>query len=299
MKDRHDLFQKTQNNAISIEIQYNKIKYQPGIIEFAEYVQKYARVSVNRHAQPLLDLLRENILLSGYRDAERRGENFKDYLRRKWLGTPPKFIQRRIVFSRTFSRGEDIMFGALNAGGAGTAAKNGAYGYYCIVLKETIDNKNVIYSKRDTLAEDLYWTCSKKNPDGSGCPCRGSLDELECQVSLENLLPDYAPHSHRGCLAAIKCQSRIIKGLSNDAIAKLLIETIPRSTEEYIEACFLICFSRDLIEEVRFHKSMVVEIFDEALLDPNNLPRKASFIRQHQQILALLIKNDIPFAPGD
>ena len=304
---RTDLFQKAQNNTVNIDRLYDTIRNRPGAADFADCVQSEARVSINRKAPPLIGLLQGNEMVSGYRDYETKNfRNFEAYLIWRWSNVEGvrKYIRRRVAFLQTFVRGEEHLFGALNVGNAGAAAAKGAYGYYCLVLSEhCLYLGSIAYCKKDTLAADEYWTCDDKARRDTFCPCRKSLKDLCCRVDVEVLCENYAPHSHRGRLAALKHQDEITEGLNRVQIAEILINRndgkgkrfSDDKTEEYIEACFVIPITRESIEEVRFHVGLAFRIIEEALIDIDNPGNHASFMHQHNEVLELLRRHGIEY----
>lgn len=296
-----------KENTHRIEDEYEAVSQEkPKVTEFAKYAQAHARVSINRHARPLLELLKQGRMLTGYQDAQRLGETFEEYLQQQWWpggGLVPfsvmKFIRRRVVYYNSCHGGENHFFGALNCGNAGAAAKNGVYGYYCLVLKDAPIADTVVYCYRDTLAEDAYWTCDEKSQRRDvQCSKCTSKENPKCQVNQLRLTSALAPQTHRGRLAAIKHKNNIDQCKTKDGYAEMVIKPIPGQTEEYIEACFAISFTLDCIEEVRLHKGLAIDLIDEASMDEDRPPADCSSpMVQHQLIRQQLGDSQIPFNP--
>lgn len=294
-----DLFELVKNNTNSISQEYSELVQEcPGLQDVVKAVEEQARITVNRHVEPLMDLLKKNKLVSGYEHASNTGFNedsFEQYLLATWSKYTPKyFIKRRVAFLKTFKDGDKHIFGALNGGGPGAAAKNAAYGYYCIVFKnESFHSDNVAYCKYDTLVKDEYWTCDKYTGDCENCsakknrPSEQKPSDFYCEVNKQALLPAYASHNQRGHLVAIKHYPNICNDSSWE-IANIIQQQV-NQTEEYIEACFVLSeITKDCIEEIRLHEEIVMAIFKESCMEEHDINNKFSTFIKHQEVLKLL-----------
>lgn len=97
-----DLFELVRSNEKHIDEKYNTIKGEARITEFVDKIEQISRISINRKAQALLELLRDNTLVSGVEDARRNGFEFKDYLEIQWKEAGATTIKRRVVFSEVY-----------------------------------------------------------------------------------------------------------------------------------------------------------------------------------------------------
>ena len=97
-----DLFELVKNNTNSISQEYSELVQEcPRLQDVVKDVEEQARITVNRHVEPLMDLLK-NKLVSGYEHACNTGFNedsFEQYLLANWpKDTPKYFIKRRVAF---------------------------------------------------------------------------------------------------------------------------------------------------------------------------------------------------------
>jgi len=306
-----DLFKKVRDNVSNIEFEFSQVKAEnPNIEAIAEKIQSESYVSMNRNDRAIVEFLKSNKLQSGYQhlqiEAIKHGcgnnniDGLYNVLKVKWHGVYLFYIRRRIEFLKTFKQGKDHFFGALNAGGYGAAAQNGAYGEYCIVFKREVFNKleSVAYCKNDTLACEEYWQCDyftdKKKCHGKECPVKqlpkeDQLKELKCQINLDKLYSHYAPHSHRGRLAAIKHKTDVVG--KPDWDIKGIIKERKGKTEDYIEVCFVLpVITLDDVEEIRIHPEILCRIFDEICVDESELGETASIYEFHKEAWSLIEK---------
>lgn len=311
-----DLFQAAEGNASTIDAEYRQVLDEhPRAAAITQAVAEISRVSVNRRYDALISLLEDGALPSGYYHAKALAksmgmnvngvESFAECLVMLWRkNTPKQYVRRRIAFLKAFERGDDHLFGALNAGGAGAAAQNGAYGEYCIVLKKEVFEKlpRVAYCKHDTLDHDEYWQCGAPvgclgSSRNGACPAKKerheeeNLDDFCCEINSNRLVADYAPHSRRGHLVAIKHR----EDLDNpDWTVEEIIRPRKGKTEEYIEVCFILEVTVDHVEEVRFHPELVRCVFDELCIEDGDLERLPSVLSNHERVWNLLDQQRIP-----
>lgn len=269
MQKKINLFEEIRSNIDTINVEYNKIKNSNCLEDFAKCINEKSNVSINRSASAILEFLEYDVLLTGPECAKKQSISFKKFLENNPDWREP-YISRRIEFFESFINGEKHFFGALNLGCAGAAARKGAYGYYCIIIKNELleNNPNVAYCKFDTLGKDDYWDTNNK-------------------LNFKNLLDDYSPHSHRGQLASIKhkndinCNQKEVDWMKTIIKArKVLGNDNEWDTEEYIEACFIADIKKNNIKEIRFHRRLVILFFEE-LLEPYRHP---SDFEKHNEI---------------
>ncbi len=279
---RINLFAQAQLNIERVERQYlEAISENPAVADFETCIAEHARVSINRGQSPVVELFESNRFLSGYRYAENIGIDFRILLREgfEW---PDELVSRRMRIVELFEDGEDHLFGALNLNGPGTIARNAAYGYYCIVLKN-----------------EVIGCCSRTafcRNDGLRGPYWNETNDL----IRDAYYADLAPYSHSAKLAAIKHRSDIKSGMDRREYAAVLIgerrtAAGTADTEDYIEVCFVESIKRTSVEQVRIHPGIAPSILIEVLMDsePNRL-RSGYTFSQHAKIAFLLCKYGIP-----
>lgn len=295
--DMIDIFEAAKKNAPRLEDEYNLcINNNADLDKRCDEDIKVARVSTNKKIHALLYFLRNGVLESGYRYSQRiRSKDFKETLRIIWPTTPLEYIRRRVVFHENVADGPDHIFGMLNNDTEGTAAKDSAYGNYCIVLKNNIFDEGVksAYCKYDTLEHDSYWTCNN-DLECEKCRESNSFASVHCDLKKEDLCNDYADHSHRKHLAVTK--------LGTSAFFDKQYTT-PREgkTEDYIEVCFVHNIQLADIEKVVFHKALVISLFDEAFIKESttqigSLPHVSDY-RLHEDAEGLLKEKKIYYEP--
>lgn len=318
MPQRIDLFDAAKRNAVAIEDEYTReSSKKPKMMRDVKSILDKSRVSTNKKCDGLIGFLEQNHLPSGYRYAQEVAwkyemsvttpDEFAVLLIKEWgKDTPSFYVHRRVEFLKSFDKGEDHLFGALymEEGPPGAAAKNGAYGEYCIVFKKELFERlsDVAYCKYDTLAHDEYWHCdhgsgeclgSKEN---NACPARkkrpNTFQDFKCRIDFDKLFADYAPHSHRAFLAAIKHKDNPEWDPLNSIEQKS-----DGSTEDYIEVCFVLHATRDDIEKVICHPQLIHSVLEEICIPNEELNSKASILAIHERAWRLLKKYGIDLNP--
>lgn len=296
--DMIDLFAAARKNSELLEDEYNEhVSQEPQLSQSFDKITSRARISTNKRISALLYFLRTGNLESGYRYSERIGStDFRETLRIIWATSPQKYVKRRVAFQKKFIGGPDHLFGALNEGNPGTAAKDSSYGEYCIVLKNRVFEGPVksAYCKYDTLNHDEYWTCKENKGKCSTCSAgkkQGISNDgsVYCNLNWKKLRVDYADHSHRAHLAVIKNGNQPS------------IKPKKGETEDYIEVCFLHDLKFTDVEAVFFHEALGIELFHEAFIrerDPMSTDDgifHLSNLAQHRQAEDLLTKKNIRY----
>lgn len=283
MKKKIDLFTAVEDDKQIIENEFNCIpKSNSNINKFVKCINDEANISINRNQDAILDLLNNNIFLTGPQFADNNGyKNFRAFL--YWTGWPYEMIWKRIEFFESFYDGKKHFFGAINLGCAGVVARGGAYGYYCVILKNDIfkENPYIVYCKHDSLRFYKYWDMTDK------------------KLKVKKILSHYAPHLLRGQLAAIKHKDEIYPSQSKKDYMKIVIQKGAKlpdgdfDTEEYIEACFKVKININSISEIRFHDKLA-PLFLEELLQMSNTSRKRAYkFSKHKEIINKLPNNNI------
>lgn len=210
-----DLFALAKSNEQQLEQQYtlmlsNARRDEADSIRlFAESVIFDGRVCINMRQMDLLAFLDFGRYLNTYESADVdvafSKKSVTDILRE----VLEAFYERRIVFDRFFSRGNEFYYGALSIGGAGATY----YGNFCVVLKDERfeASTDVAYLRSDSLLEYM---------------------EAGPAVNIRAIGEDAATHSHKQYLASLK-HARTIPRLGSSEWPRMLC-----SATDYMEAIF-------------------------------------------------------------
>jgi hypothetical protein len=244
-----DLFAIARGNAAVVEERFQTLladmtSEEAAVVrEFASWVGAKALISINMDLLVVGDLLGGRSYQNTYEMADElarlSGRPAEEILRER-LG--PHY-ERRVAFDRAFEDGENFLYGALNAGGAGPTK---IYDPYCVVLKRTY---------RDSLSEIAYL------PGDSTIVCFGAGARLD--EDAVRRLP--APHTHRHLLAAIE-RATEVPALDQQEWPRLVA-----SESRYFEVIFLGDVTLEAVECVR---ALKVEIDGMRKLALANFGRK-------------------------
>lgn len=239
-----DLFEIARANALSLSEQFDNLKrnaepcHAVKLLSFAKKVLDRGCISINMRPSVAAELLTDGRYLNMHQWAEEQsalcGRSVEQIMREK-LGP---YHDRRLAFESTFSRGQDLQYGALNIGGTGTTH----FGQFCVALSQSFPpvHDDVAYLKTDSLTGYV---------DGSG------------RMSETGLRKDVAPHSHRHCLAVLKHAADIPR-CGEDEWANMMC-----SDHSYIEAIFVAEVSREFIQEIRLAADEYTRLWNLAFSD--------------------------------
>jgi hypothetical protein len=234
-----DLFQIANDNSPSLENRFSVLTSSASpegrisMERFAELVRREGRVTINMRPMALISFLslgsHQNTYEWAQSRAEESGRPAEEIVRERLGG----FYERRTTFDRSFLNGEELRYGALNAGGVGTTV----YGDYCTVLRgELFEGAQIVaYLKSDSLKTYM-------KPDGT--------------INEDLLHEESASHSHRDLFAVLKHALELPSGHEERW------PTLLCSDFDFIEAIFSAKLLPSGIEAVRLKMSQYKELFE-------------------------------------
>ncbi len=226
-----NLFLLAQTNAKNIVHKFDAtLAEMPGhtansVREFALWVQAESLISINIKLFILVDIINGGHYQNTYLWAQEQS---------RLSGRPPEelvqerlgdYYEKRVAFDRAFEKGDQFIYGALNAGGVGLTS----FAQYCVVLKRSFQSRVEELGEAVCLSGDSLKICFSED---------GLFDHAAVATAV-------APFSERHRLAAHACASEV------SSVEKERWPVLMFSQTRYFEVIFVGQVSIDSIGCVR------------------------------------------------